>query len=106
MEITPELIQRLATLSKLRFEDGEDEAIMNDLNRIVAFMDKLNELDVTGVEPLIYLSDRTYKMEPESKSGLRPDQAAQTISHEEALKNAPKRDSDYFRVPKVLEKKG
>jgi len=105
MEITPELVQRLASLSKLRFEAGEDQAIMQDLNRIVAFMDKLTELDVTGVEPLIYLSDRTYVMNPEVASGLRPDLPQTLISHEDALKNAPKRDSDYFRVPKVLEKK-
>jgi aspartyl-tRNA(Asn)/glutamyl-tRNA(Gln) amidotransferase subunit C len=54
----------------------------------------LNELDTEGVEPLIYLS--------EEFNVMRKDEARKTITQEQALKNAPKRDSDYFKVPKVL----
>jgi aspartyl-tRNA(Asn)/glutamyl-tRNA(Gln) amidotransferase subunit C len=63
---------------------------------MIAFVDKLSELDTTGVEPLIFMSEEVNR--------LREDVAVQSISHEEALHNAPKKDSDYFRIPKVLDK--
>jgi aspartyl-tRNA(Asn)/glutamyl-tRNA(Gln) amidotransferase subunit C len=69
-------------------------ASKKDLNRILGFMEKLNELDTEGVEPLIYLSEEINVM--------RYDESRQTITQKQALKNAPKRDSDYFKVPKVL----
>jgi aspartyl-tRNA(Asn)/glutamyl-tRNA(Gln) amidotransferase subunit C len=56
--------------------------------------EKLNEVDTEGVEPLIYMSD--------NENVLREDEVVQSISHEDALKNAPKKDSDFFRVPKVI----
>ena len=59
-------------------------------------MDQLNTVDTDGVEPLIFMSD--------SVNVLREDIAQITISKEQALKNAPKKDSDYFRIPKVLTK--
>jgi aspartyl-tRNA(Asn)/glutamyl-tRNA(Gln) amidotransferase subunit C len=59
-------------------------------------MGKLNELDTQNIEPLIFMSEETNR--------LREDIPEVSISHEEALKNAPKKDSDYFRIPKVLEK--
>ena len=60
-------------------------------------MESLNELDTSNVEPLIYMT--------EEKNVLRRDESRQEISHEDALKNAPKKDSDYFRVPKVIDQK-
>jgi aspartyl-tRNA(Asn)/glutamyl-tRNA(Gln) amidotransferase subunit C len=62
---------------------------------ILAMCEKLNEVDTEGVEPLIYLTN--------SETVLRDDVVVQTITHEEALKNAPKADSDFFRVPKVID---
>jgi aspartyl-tRNA(Asn)/glutamyl-tRNA(Gln) amidotransferase subunit C len=94
MEITDKTVDELAHLARLQFEGAEKERIKKDLNRIVSFMDKLNELDTEGVEPLIYLS--------EELNVLRKDEVKQTISQKQALKNAPKSDSDYFKVPKVL----
>jgi aspartyl-tRNA(Asn)/glutamyl-tRNA(Gln) amidotransferase subunit C len=96
MKLTKETVERLAELSKLEFNDVEKTELVNDLNRIIGFIEKLNELDTDGVEPLIYLS--------EEKNVLRPDEVQQEISHEEILQNAPKKDSDYFRVPKVLDR--
>ncbi len=94
MEITDRTVDELAHLARLQFEGEEKERIKNDLNRILGFMEKLNELDTEGVEPLIYLS--------EELNVLRNDEAHTTITQQQALKNAPQRDSDYFKVPKVL----
>jgi len=96
MDITNELIDKLSDLSKLDFEGKEKEHIRQDLQKIVAFIEKLNELDTNGVEPLIFMNDDV--------NVLRDDEVKQEITHEEALKNAPKKDSDYFRVPKFLDK--
>jgi len=96
MKITEETVDRIAELSKLEFSAAEKTAVAGDMNKILAFMEKLNELDTEGVEPLIYMTDEV--------NALRKDEVKQEITHEEALKNAPKKDSDYFRVPKVLER--
>ncbi len=96
MDISNELIDKLADLAKLEFNGEEKEHIKADLTRILSFIDKLNEVDTTGVEPLIFMSN--------SVNVLREDEVIHTISKEEALKNAPKKDSDYFRVPKFLDK--
>ena len=63
---------------------------------MLAFIEKLNELDTTNVEPLIYMSDEVNVM--------REDDVKTEITQDEALKNAPKHDSDYFKVPKVINK--
>jgi aspartyl-tRNA(Asn)/glutamyl-tRNA(Gln) amidotransferase subunit C len=96
MEINEALLDHIANLSKLSFEGSEKEAIRQDLQRMIAFVDKLSELDTTGVEPLIFMSHEVNR--------LRDDITEQSVSHEEALRNAPKKDSDYFRIPKVLDK--
>ena len=94
MDITDKTVDELAHLARLQFEGEEKEAIRKDLSRILDFMEKLNELDTNGIEPLIHLS--------EEFNVLRNDKAHNPITQEQALKNAPKRDSDYFKVPKVL----
>ena len=96
-KITQDTVDKLATLSRLEFNGKEKEEIINDLNRMLDFVGKLNELDTTNVEPLIYMNDE--------KNVLRSDEVKQTISQKEALSGAPKKDSDYFKVPKVVEKK-
>ena len=95
--INQDTVDKLATLSRLEFNGKEKEEIINDLNRMLDFVSKLNEMDTTNVEPLIYMN--------EEKNVLREDEVKQTISQKEALSNAPKKDSDYFKVPKVVEKK-
>lgn len=97
MKIDKELVDKIAHLARLEFQDEQKIKIEEDLNRILSFMESLNEVDTNNVAPLIYLSDE--------KNVFRKDEIKQDISHEEALKNAPKKDSDYFRVPKVIEQK-
>jgi aspartyl-tRNA(Asn)/glutamyl-tRNA(Gln) amidotransferase subunit C len=96
MEVNEALIDHISHLSRLSFSGPQKEAIRQDLQRMIAFVDKLSELDTTGVEPLIFMSEEVNR--------LRNDEVAQSVSHEEALRNAPKKDSDYFRIPKVLDK--
>ncbi len=97
MKINKELVDKIAHLARLEFPDEQKIKIEDDLNRILSFMETLNEVDTSSVEPLIYLSDE--------KNVFRADEIKQDITHEEALKNAPKKDSDYFRVPKVIDQK-
>lgn len=96
MEITDELIDHISNLAKLSFEGEKKDAIKKDLNNILHFMEKLSAVNTDNVEPLIFLSEEI--------NVLREDIPKQTASHEDALRNAPKKDSDYFRIPKVLDK--
>lgn len=97
MKVDKATVDHLAHLSRLEFENETKEEIMNDLNRMVDFVNKLSELDTTGVAPLIYMSEET--------NILREDIVRHDISKKEALMNAPKKDSDFFKVPRVVEKK-
>ena len=96
MKITEEIVDHIAHLARLEFEGEKKDAIRQDLENIISFMDKLSEVDTEGVEPLIFMTEEYNK--------LREDEAFVTITQDEALKNAPKKDSDYFRIPKVLDK--
>ena len=96
IEISDDTVDRVAELSRLQFSTEEKHNIKKDLLRIVGFVEKLNELNTEGVEPLIFMSDE--------KNVLRKDEAEVSITHEEALKNAPDKDSDYFRFPKIMNK--
>ena len=96
MKIDDELIDKVAALAKLEFEGADRDQIKADLEKMLGFVDKLNAVDTEGVEPLIYMTDE--------ESLLREDKAEISISKEDALRNAPSKDSDYFKVPKVLSK--
>jgi aspartyl-tRNA(Asn)/glutamyl-tRNA(Gln) amidotransferase subunit C len=95
MKVSLETVDNLAKLSKLHFEGDQKESMRQDLENILEMCEKLQTVDTEGVEPLIYMTN--------SHTILRPDTVVQEISHQEALKNAPKKDSDFFRVPKVIE---
>ncbi len=94
MEVNDAMVEKLAHLSRLRFNDAEKEEIKNDLQRMIAFVEKLNELDLDGVEPLLHMSDEV--------NVLREDEIKGSISREEALKNAPLHDEHFFKVTKVI----
>ncbi len=96
MNITKEDIEKLAHLSRLQLDESSVEKMQGDLSKILTFVDKINELDLENVEPMIYMNS--------SVNVLREDDVENPISHEEALKNAPDKNSDYFKVPKVLRK--
>ena len=88
-------LRGLAHLARLEFDETREQQMLGDLNNILSFMEQLRRVDTTGVEPLVHLSQEI--------NVLRDDDARNTVSHAEGLSNAPRKDSDYFRVPKVLE---
>ena len=88
-------IRKLAHLARLEFSEEKEQEMLGDLNKILNWVDKLRELDTENIEPLTHMTAEVNVM--------REDAAKNTVTHEEALLNAPKKDSDYFRVPKVLE---
>ncbi len=96
MEVNDALVNNLALLSRLEFNEVEKKEIKNDLQKMIAFIEKLNELDTEGVEPLLHMSDNI--------NSLREDEVKGSLTHEEALQNAPRHDAEYFKVPKVIRK--
>ena len=96
MKVTNKLINDLSDLAKLNFDEQAIQKMKSDLENMLSFIDKLSEIDTKGVEPLIYLS--------EQKNILRADEIGEEVTQKEVLKNAPQKDSDYFKVPTVLKK--
>lgn len=97
MKVDNVLVAKLAKLARLSFDEEGKEAIRQDLERMLAFAEQLNELDTEGVEPLIHIN-------PE-KNVLRADEVTESLTQAQALKNAPQHDTYYFKVPKVVENK-
>jgi aspartyl-tRNA(Asn)/glutamyl-tRNA(Gln) amidotransferase subunit C len=95
MKIDKESIKKIAHLARLEFDESSAEKMSKDMSQILDWVEQLNELDTTGIEPLTTMSSEVNVM--------REDKAGPHLGQEAGLKNAPKRDSDYFRVPKVLE---
>ena len=96
MEVNDALVDKLSHLARLKFDASEKEEIKKDLQKMIAFVEKLNELDTTGVEPLLHMSDEV--------NVLREDEVKGSISREDALKSAPLHDEQFFKVPKVIRK--
>jgi aspartyl-tRNA(Asn)/glutamyl-tRNA(Gln) amidotransferase subunit C len=94
MEVNDEMIDKLAHLARLKFNEEERQGIKTDLQRMITFVEKLNELDLDKVEPLLHMSQET--------NVLREDEIKGSISRKEALKNAPVHDEQFFKVPKVI----
>lgn len=95
MQIDTNTIRKLAHLSRLQFDEEQEQKMVASLNNIIAWVDKLNEVDTTGIEPLTHLTHEI--------NSFREDVAMPPLAHEKGLLNAPKHDKDYFRVPKVVE---
>lgn len=95
MKIDKELLHKTAHLARLEFDEKSADAMMADMNKIIAWVEKLNEVNTDGVTPLTTMSQEV--------NVLREDEVKPHLNHERALKNAPKKDADYFRVPKVIE---
>ena len=96
MEITREQIKHLAHLSRLELSESELDEMQGDMTKILDFVAKIESLDLQGVAPLTQMS--------KSVDVMREDVEANMISKEDALKNAPDANSDYFRVPKFGKK--
>jgi aspartyl-tRNA(Asn)/glutamyl-tRNA(Gln) amidotransferase subunit C len=95
MKINRELLDKIAHLSRLEFDEKDAEKMMQDMTEIVEWVEKLKEVDTENVEPLTTMSHEV--------NALRTDEVGEHLDHQRALLNAPNKDADYFRVPKVLE---
>ena len=95
MKISAEEVKRVADLARLRLTAEEVSALTGQLDSILSYMEQLNELDTTGVEPFRHPTD--------SNAALRDDAAVNRPDPEALLANAPDRDGTFFKVPKILE---
>ncbi len=95
MKITAELIDYLAGLSRLEVQEGERQAMTAELQRIVAYMDVLNRLDTTQVEPVSHVFP--------VKNVLREDEVIPSQDRAELLAGSPAPDQEAFLVPKTVE---
>jgi aspartyl-tRNA(Asn)/glutamyl-tRNA(Gln) amidotransferase subunit C len=97
MSVTKKEVEKIAELAKLKFTDEELENFTHQMNDILQYMEKLNELNTENVQPLSH--------PVESVNVFRDDKLKNSIPTEEALKNAPLADEKYFKVPKVIHDK-
>jgi aspartyl-tRNA(Asn)/glutamyl-tRNA(Gln) amidotransferase subunit C len=95
MKLDVETLKKIAHLSRLEIDEKDTEKMLKDMSNMLTFVEKLNEVDTDGIEPLTTMSHEI--------NSLREDIAKSDLNREQALQNAPKKDSTYFRVPKVLE---
>lgn len=96
MIVNDELVDKLSNLARLTFEPAEKADIKEDLQKMISFIEKLNELDTTGVEPLLFMTDEV--------NVLREDEVKGSVTVQEGLLNAPLKDDRFFKVPKVIRK--
>lgn len=96
MEVNEQLVDQLADLARLEFTPEEKTAIQGDLQRMITFVEKLNELDTTHVAPILHMTT--------DRNVYRDDKVVPSISREEGLQNAPAANDQYFKVPKVIKK--
>ncbi len=95
MKLDAETLAKIAHLSRLEIDEKETDKMLRDMSNMLTFVEKLNEVNTDGVEPLTTMSHEI--------NAMREDVVKQDLPHQEVLQNAPKRDAEFFRVPKVLE---
>ena len=96
MEINDAMIEKLANLARLKFDETEKVQIKSDLQNMIGMIEKMNELDTTDVAPLLHITDNV--------NVLREDMVEGSITNEEALQNAANKNAPFFIVPKVIKK--
>jgi aspartyl-tRNA(Asn)/glutamyl-tRNA(Gln) amidotransferase subunit C len=95
MSVTNDDVRYVADLARLQFSNEETEKLAGEMSKILDFMETLEEVDTHNVEPLEHVIELEYR--------FRDDKSKEALSHDKALKNAPDADTDYFRVPRVIE---
>jgi aspartyl-tRNA(Asn)/glutamyl-tRNA(Gln) amidotransferase subunit C len=95
MSVSIDEVRYIARLARLRFSEAEERRMAEQMSRILDYMAQLDELDTADVPPTAHVLDLT--------NVFRPDEAAPRLTREEALRNAPDADDQFFRVPKVIE---
>jgi aspartyl-tRNA(Asn)/glutamyl-tRNA(Gln) amidotransferase subunit C len=95
MAVTLKDVEHVASLARLEFSDVEKKTLMDQLNKILEYMEKLNELDTSNVEPLAHVIPLT--------NVFREDEVKPSQPVSEVLKNAPSKTDKFFKVPKVID---
>jgi aspartyl-tRNA(Asn)/glutamyl-tRNA(Gln) amidotransferase subunit C len=95
MKIEKETLHKIAHLARLEILPGEEEALLSTMEDVLTWMDKLNEVDTEGIEPLIHITGEV--------NNWREDVANNQLTREKGLANAPSQDGTYIKVPKVIE---
>lgn len=96
MKVDKEALAKIAHLARLKIKPEEEDGLLKDMNEILNWVEKLKEVDTDGVEPLTHM---TAEM-----NVFRSDKAETVISMEDALKNAPEQDGQFFKVPPVIKR--
>ncbi|HXA86208.1 MAG TPA: Asp-tRNA(Asn)/Glu-tRNA(Gln) amidotransferase subunit GatC [Candidatus Dormibacteraeota bacterium] len=108
MKVTEKDVAYVADLANLELTDQERQRLLKDLNSILDYVDRLNELDTSDVPPMAQISARFGQSAPNpidsSQQNWREDELRPCLAHSEAMKNAPESDGDFFKVPKVIER--
>ena len=95
MKLSKADVEHVAHLARLNFTDEENQPFTSQLNEILMYMDILNKIDTTGVEPMTHATSLN--------NALRDDVRRESLGTERALKNAPEDAGDCFKVPRVIE---
>lgn len=95
MKIDKDALSKIAHLARLQIKPEEEETLLKSMDSVLSWMEQLNEVDTQGVEPLIHMMDE--------ENNWRKDESANTLSREDALRNAPAKNTAYILVPKVIE---
>ncbi len=94
-KITKKDVEYVAGLAQLTLDEATKERLVGELGDILAYMDKLNELDTSDVEPMMHVLDMS--------NVYRPDEVQPSLERDTALSNAPETDGEYFLVPQILD---
>ncbi|MBZ5493030.1 MAG: Asp-tRNA(Asn)/Glu-tRNA(Gln) amidotransferase subunit GatC [Acidobacteriia bacterium] len=108
MKVTEKDVAYVADLANLELTDQERQRMLKDLNSILDYIDRLNELDTSDVPPMAQISAKFGALDGKQRDGMgaawREDVPQPSLPHAEAMKNAPESDGEFFKVPKVIEK--
>tara|TARA_Y100000588_G_C13495420_1_gene602843 strand:- start:240 stop:530 length:291 start_codon:yes stop_codon:yes gene_type:complete len=96
MKIDKNLINKIANLAKLEFDEKSLKEMQKDMTKILSYVKKVKELNTENIKPLITPIEESLK--------LRKDDTEKGLTKEEVLKNAPAKNSDYLKVPKFIKK--
>ena len=95
MQLTPADVRKVASLARLKVSDAEVASLTADLTAILGYVDVLNEIDTTGIEPMVHAV--------ELHNVLRADSLVESLPRAAALSNAPRSDGEYFLVPAIID---
>jgi aspartyl-tRNA(Asn)/glutamyl-tRNA(Gln) amidotransferase subunit C len=108
MKVTEKDVSYVADLANLELTDQERQRMLKDLNSILDYIDRLNELDTSEVPPMTQISGNLAESDGKQGDGIsaawREDVPRPSLPHTEAMRNAPETDGDFFKVPKVIER--